>query len=326
MLGRLIDKAVTPLAWYVERDDMRRLGLRTTMRLARTYNRVRHRRHQEYRRAQYLHHFEQLIEENGPTRMPVNEITDGWALDSSGSLPHLGQMLDDTAEIIGERGGVKRMTGGKPFIQDILTGDDVKRYPSILDFATSSEVLKPVIDYLGFVPHLSGGLPPGIRLTESSAAFDDTPDAPPRASQLHHLDYHDGPMVYVIVALKDITDEMGPFHYLPAAASQKAAEVLRYRSRGRPYRITDGELYAVTDEREVKKFSVPRGTVLFLDSSRCFHYGSRNAVKPRYQMFISYISCCRTDFTEVYRPLRTYEPRAGDSKLRKMVLDREFME
>lgn len=74
------------------------------------------------------------------------------------------------------------------------------------------------------------------------------------------------------------------------------------------------------------EFAHPRGAVLFIESSGCFHFGSRNCVKPRYQLMLGYTGACRTDFTEDFKPVKTYPMRESDSKLRKMVLDKDYVE
>jgi hypothetical protein len=40
--------------------------------------------------------------------------------------------------------------------------------------------------------------------------------------------------------------------------------------------------------KDAIEFCYPRGTVLFIDSSACFHYGSRNSIKPRFQLMLGY--------------------------------------
>jgi hypothetical protein len=326
MIGKAIDMAVKPIAALLQNNYMKALGIGNTMKLAHTYNRFKYGKYHEYRKSQYLNHFDELIRENGMPVSPINEIKDGWALDTSGKLPHLKQLLSDAEEIIRERGGIKRPSYGRPYFQEIPIEDLFDKYPSILDFATSSDVLSTVCNYLGFIPVFSASLPYGVRFNESWAKFTDNPNAPFTASQLFHLDYHGSPMVYVIVPLRDVTMENGPFCFLPASASRKASKILNYRARGVPHRVSDEEMYRVAPERELIKLCYPAGTVLFFDNDKCFHYGSRNAVNPRYLLIYAYISPCRTDFADVLMEQKIYPIRDNDSRLRKMVLRREFME
>ncbi len=325
MIGRAIDNAVKPIAKLLQYDYMEGLGINNTMKIARAYHYLKYGKYHEYRKAQCLHHFDELIRENGMPVSSLKEIKDGWFIDTSGTLPHLEQLLADADEIIRERGGIKRQGSSRPYFQEIPIEDLLDKYPSILDFALSSDVLSVVCKYLGFIPVFSGALPYGIRFNESWAKFDDKPNGPYTASQLFHLDYHDSPMAYVIVTLSDVAMDNGPFCFLPESVSKRAAEALNYRARGRPYRITDEQMYSVVSESELIKLCYSAGTVLFLDNSKCFHYGSRNAVRPRYLLMYAYMSPCRTDFGEVLMNPKIYPIRDGDSRLRKMVLDREFM-
>lgn len=327
MVGRVMDRVVKPAARLLDRDSMQLLGVDNTMKLARAYNKLRYGRHHECRRVAYWNKFEELIAENGHPASQVNEIKDGWVIDTSGKIPYLGQLMEDAGEIIKERGGVKRQDYGRPFFQELITEEYFEKYPSILNFATSSDVLSTVCKYLEFIPTLSCSMPFGVRLIESWNKFDDSPDRPLRASQLFHLDYHDKPMAYVIVLLKDVAMENGPFCFLPKSVSEEACRGLgNYHSKNGGHRVSDERMYEVVSESDLIRVCYPAGTVLFLDNSACFHYGSRNAVKPRYLMMFAYLSTLRTDFGDVWLENMSYPVNASDSRLRKMILDREYID
>ena len=104
--------------------------------------------------------------------------------------------------------------------------------------------------------------------------------------------------------------------------SEEAARRLDYWSRGRPYRLSDEEIYSVVDAGEAMRLIYPRGTVLFIDTSRCFHYGARDGERPRFQVMYGFTSVCRSDFSETYMPSFDYPLRPDDPELRRLVLDR----
>lgn len=341
MPSRIFDNRLSRrLAAFLEENHNRRLGIRNTMRLARAYNGLKNLRCRQFRRALYQQNLEALLAENGPARNPALKMTDGWALDTTKALPHLDGLLAAADAIIRERGGVNRGGGERAFFQQILTDEHIRRFPAILDFATSSDVLQTVIDYLQFLPTLSVSKPLGVRLAESDARLTEPGDGRYCESQLFHCDYHDSPMVYMLVAVRDVTVRSGPFSFMPSSVSQRATAELRYGRRGSPYRISDEEMYRVVDRDDLIELICPAGTVLFVDSSACFHYGSRDAVIPRYLMMFAYVSVCRTDFGDLLRKesptlvtddtCRTrrakYPIRSGDSRLRRLVLDREYLE
>ena len=129
----------------------------------------------------------------------------------------------------------------------------------------------------------------------------------------------------MLVLFQDTTLEHGPWTFLPKSVSRRVKEALGYWGPGRGYRVTDEEVYSVADRSDVIEFSYPRGTVLFIESSGCFHYGSRASVKPRFQLMIGYTGACRTDFTEEFMAPKVYPVRETDSALRKMVLQKNTL-
>ena len=197
----------------------------------------------------------------------------------------------------------------------------MEKYPALLDFVTTSEVLAVAMDYMQTVPVLSRTRPPGIRFMESNRKLDPGSDGPFRASQFYHLDIHDSPLIYVLVAVQDITISSGPWTFLPESVSARATRSLRYQEKGTAYRVTDEQMYQAIDGREAITFACPKGSVLFIDSSRCFHYGSRNASPPRYQIMYGLTSVCRSDFSERYMEPFHYPVKDSDSRLRRMVCE-----
>lgn len=321
----LTQRALTPLAKALEHDDMRPLGIERTSRIARWWNRERLPL-LEARRRWYEERFEELLDENGwPGGRRRIELEDGFLLDTSNSLPYLDRLLEEMSAVIEERGLQKWEDLGKPFLQNILPEDAPVRYPSLVDFATSSQVIAAVAPVFGYVPHLSTSLPRGIRLQESSNTHDPTPNAPWRDSQNWHRDYHTEPTFYLITLIKEVTEECGPLTYVSASVSKRVSEAFRYRSMRCSYRITDEQFFSVVDPAEVRRLVGPPGTTLFIDSSACFHMGSRNAVVPRYQTQYAYSSPVKSDFSEILRVQLSYPVKDGDSTLRRMVCDRDWV-
>jgi hypothetical protein len=315
---------VRPLAYLLEKDDMKLLGLNATMRWANRYNRLSFGSNQKMRQRLWREQFDALLKENGTPQHEPIIMNDGWAIDRSQTLPHLKQLLEDSNEIIEKRGGQEAEDFGKPFLRSIMTGDDLNQFPSVLDFAASSQMVATVAKECGFIPVLGNSMPPGVRLMESNKKLDPQPNGPWRSSQLWHLDYHSSPTIYVIVALRDITPDMGPLVFLSRSDSEKVATALNYRSKGAAYRVTDEAMNAVLGDCQLHQFAAPAGSVLFLDSNRCFHYGSRCPATPRYHMQYAYLSPCRTDFGDISRKQIVYKTGENDSRLRRLVLQRNY--
>src|SRR5258707_9975825 len=98
-----LDSLFRPIAKRLHENHMSRLGIASTMRLAHAYNRLKFGRQDDWRPGLYREHLAELLEENGVPTRPRLAMKDGWALDRSGSLPHLDRVLADSEKIIAER-------------------------------------------------------------------------------------------------------------------------------------------------------------------------------------------------------------------------------
>jgi hypothetical protein len=68
--------------------------------------------------------------------------------------------------------------------------------------------------------------------------------------------------------------QSGPLTVLPAHHSARVRRAARYQYR---QRLTDAQVQAVVGPSAERPIIGPTGTVAFVDTSRCFHYGSRVA-------------------------------------------------
>src|SRR5437764_3309336 len=185
---RLCDLARRPsplvlAAALLQRNDLALLGIERTSKLGRAYSGRRNRRFVDERLRNAARHFELLDAELSGASVP--EMHDGWAIDTSRSLPHLDRLLAEMNAVIDECGLLPGEDYGKPFLRDILPPGGVERYPSVLDFATSPEVLATTSRYAGWLMPLSDStLPPGPRLMESTTTHDPQPAGPWRPRHL----------------------------------------------------------------------------------------------------------------------------------------------
>jgi hypothetical protein len=324
MIAKLTDRLLRPVAkyWRDKEWAMERVGIHRLRSFAKRYNQWRYADRARAHQDDFEHGFEALLRENGTlaTFPPPIKLEDGWVRDDSHSLPHLNRVLEQAGEIIRERGGKRHSSVQQPFLRNMLFPGDLERYPAILDFILSSELLAVAAQHIRTVPVLSKTMPPGARLMESNAALDPDSAGPFRESQLYHLDIHDTPMVYVLVLLEDATEESGPWTFLPASVSARAKAALRYQQPGTRYRVTDEEMYSVIDAKEAISFIGKKGSVLFIDSSTCFHYGSRRSVRPRFQLMYALTTPCRCDIFQT-RYENKYPVPADASRLRRMVTE-----
>lgn len=323
MINGIARKLFRPLAGFLHNKKMERLGIRNTMKLAELYNGRLYGRDHEHRVNRFGEHFQELLLENGDfEREQVRTLIDGYYLDTSLSLPYLEEMLEQANELLEERRAYIPSDGYRAFFRNLAEPEDVQRWPAILDFCTSSQLLATVCSYLRFIPAFSKTIPPGIRVVESGKHLDLRADSAPRDSQLFHIDPYATPMLYVIVLLRDCTASCGPFTWLGEADSQRVAGKLSYWERGVPYRMDDEGVYQSVSPSAAHRLIYPKGTVLYIDPSRCFHYGARDGDDPRYQLMVSYTSPVRSDFSEAVRRGDIIPGSPQDSRLRRLILDR----
>jgi hypothetical protein len=150
-----------------------------------------------------------------------------------------------------------------------------------MQFALSQEVVAPIAAYLGFVPILTQ-----VDLWYSVHGSD-----APRLSQLWHLDHADTTQVKVWIHLSDVGRESGPLTALDAATSETLADRIDY-DLDKGYRVPDEQVDAVAGDDGMVRFEGPASIVDFVDTSRCFHFGSRveAGATPRRLFFAQYLT------------------------------------
>ena len=126
-VSQITGLVLKPFAYFLEKDDMKLLGLGTTMPWAHRYNCLSYGTNQKMRQRLFREQFEALMKENGPPQHAPIEMNDGWAIDRSMTLSHLQQLLKDSAEIIENRGQKPTNDFGKPFLLSIMKQDDIAR-------------------------------------------------------------------------------------------------------------------------------------------------------------------------------------------------------
>jgi hypothetical protein len=326
MKSHSIDALLRPLGAHFDRDKMKALGIEKTMKIAYKYNRFQWGRYEDGRRKLFETRFDDLLANNDDSQKLDGEIKDGYYLDTSLSLPYLDETLEEGNRIIEERSGRNEKDARyRSFFRNIVPPDALNQYPALLKFITSSAVVDIISRYLGFVPCLSTWLPEGVRFVESGMEFDAESHLPPRDSQLYHIDPYCSPMVYFIVLMRDTTIRNGPFTWMGASASDEVKKATGYWKKGHGYRLSDEQVYDAVGKEPENIMTYPAGTALFIDTSRCLHFGSRNCIEPRYQVMYGFMSPCRSDFSDSIRMKLHYDfPSCeDDSELRKLILNKE---
>ena len=118
-----------------------------------------------------------------------------------------------------------------------------------------------------------------------------------KSSQLYHLDGQDFHIVKCFINVHEVTPENGPFTFIPADESLKIRKSIGYhRKRGR---ISDKDVLALADKSRIVSLMGKPGTGAMVDTSSCFHYGSRCRAGHRVVIMLRYMRipniCLRED-------------------------------
>lgn len=238
-------------------------------------------------------------EYNATTGHPVMGQASGWGAITPATFDGLDQALaicqalfEEKYEAL-ERGPARRTGEAKAtmikrqFLRNILTDDDLRRYPALVDFALSDKALGIATSYLGTVPYLNR-----IDMLYSIPREGDDLIR----SQLFHVDPEGLTQVKFFINVFDVGDAEGPFTFIPADESTRIlAGIRELRQRqGQPHygRYTDEEVAAVGGTGAIVSLKGPRGSGVAIDTSRCLHLGSR--VHPGSFRLVLYVQYCTT--------------------------------
>jgi len=192
----------------------------------------------------------------------------------------------ETAAIVNEaRAALARYDAATPpagknrkrFLQNVLDASTLTLDSAILRLALRGDVLSSVSRYLGVVP----------LLTTISVFHSDTVAGDPTSSQLYHCDGDDVTQIKIFVYCTDVDAPSGPLTLLDAATTREVQRRTGYWYR---HRLTDEQVQAAVETPQEHVILGPTGTTVFVDTSRCFHFGSRVAAgaPPRLAAMIQY--------------------------------------
>jgi hypothetical protein len=188
----------------------------------------------------------------------------GYELVSREELMGVDEVVQAARELIAANPPENRQWSGKP---QLRSGNlDMSRLTldsPYLRFALNHDVLAAVCAYLGVVPLL-------VYIDVWYSCHSPTL----ANSQLFHCDWGDLSQVKVFVHVTDIDAESGPLVVVRADKSQRIRDEVNYNyiSAGD---IRDERMRPFLEEEDMRTMLGPSGTVAFIDTCRCFHYGSR---------------------------------------------------
>jgi hypothetical protein len=152
----------------------------------------------------------------------------------------------------------------KKFLVNVVDQSRLTLDSSILRLALREDVLAAAARYLGVVPFLSN-----IAVFHSGVA-----GQAPTSSQLYHLDGEDATQMKLWVYCSEVSHASGPLTVLDAAGTREVQRRTKYQFG---QRRTDEQVHAIVGGGRERPIVGPVGTTAFVDTSRCFHFGSRVA-------------------------------------------------
>jgi hypothetical protein len=165
----------------------------------------------------------------------------------------------------------------KRFLQNVLDSRSLTFDSAIVRLALREDVLAAVSKYLGVVP----------LLTTIAVFHSDTVAGAPTSSQLYHCDGDDVTQIKIFVYCTDVDPPSGPLTLLDADTTREVQRRTGYLYRNR---LTDEQVRTAIDAPREHVILGSTGTAVFVDTSRCFHFGSRvtPGAPPRLATMIQY--------------------------------------
>jgi hypothetical protein len=237
----------------------------------------------------------------GSVAHPIAEDR-GFAIHPPGTFPETAEIVEFAGRVAAEADYEELAKRGKDFMLPLLTPGDLDRDNPLIRFALRPDVLASVTSYLGVAPILAG-----------ANVYRSTPGSRDRyiSSQLLHCDGDDTRQIKIFVLCGPVGPENGPTVILDAARSKALRDRVDYQYRNR---VEDDEARRVMgDDFEVVPLVGEAGTSCFVDTSRCFHYGSRvdSDANARLVAIIQYLTPYSFMLPREYRSHAPFRRLAG---------------
>ncbi len=189
---------------------------------------------------------------------------------------------------------------GKSYLRRISLETELWEIPEVRDFVMDDKLLSVVASYLGDLPILAA-----VKI------FHSVPTTKQEGSQLYHSDHDDTKQVKVFVHLKDVTPDSGPLTLIPATESGAIRKRLGYEYGGKEGHIPDEAVFGDLKTRSENEIVGPVGSTILVDTSRCFHFGSRVQTADRLVFHVQFV----TSTSFLFNPLTAYVPGAVSNRL-----------
>ena len=200
-----------------------------------------------------------------------------------GTFPEVTEIVADARERIARVKPEEQKAGRKTQLRTgNLDNSTLDLESPYLRFATRPDVLCAVSDYLGVAP----------LLTQVDVWFSLHSEKEFSNSQLYHCDWADARQIKLFIFATDVDETSGPLTMLGADTSKTLRDKINYSWSSDHNKLQDEEVHGAVGCDDETPILGPAGTCAFLDTSRCFHYGSRveASSKPRIMVLVQYMT------------------------------------
>jgi len=162
----------------------------------------------------------------------------------------------------------------KHLFTGVLEQKEIDENSVFIKFALQKSILSAVTRYFGFIPVLSY-----IGVWHSpgqSSAYTN--------SQLFHCDQADVRQVKIFIYCSDVTPDDGPVNLIDATSSEMLRKKLNYIWSDEKQCVPDQKISEHVAVSDWIPLTANAGAVVFADTSRCFHFGSRISEKSNHRL------------------------------------------
>lgn len=208
---------------------------------------------------------------------------DGFRLFPAGAFDEAGEgaeaarlLLATSEDALQKR---RQNPGSKQFLVNLLPPEQIGGEHPLMRLALRTDLLESVIAYMGTVPILRS-----VQVFYSGWV-----EREPISSQLYHCDADDVRQLKIFLLCSEVCRANGPLTILDASSSERVRRATGYAYKDR---LSDADVANVLGEPKPVELVGTPGTMCLVDTSRCFHYGSRvePGAAPRLVAMVQYLS------------------------------------
>lgn len=160
------------------------------------------------------------------------------------------------------------------YIYNLLDRNTIQRNRYLIDFAMDDYLIKTATMYLGILPTIGS-----IKLWWTPK------NELNKGSQLFHIDQVDRKQLKLLINIKLTAKDHGPFTFIPKKYSQKFI-----KPSHKPFQSkSDFEILQKIDRKKFIQHTGDPGSMVFVDSSNCYHFGGRTKKRDRLILMIQYL-------------------------------------